>query len=1302
MYTKTITNLLIIIVVAFSLSSCGGSSNGGSSNNSIVGYAVDDYLIGSDVTVTDISTSKIIQRTKTNEFGRFEITTDITSPVLVEISGGVEDFDGSSSTTNDQKSFAGTLKAIAKDNKNLVVSALTTGLSEYAGGDVSKYEKSLNSLPEDVKSSFLLTGIHTDNAIKNNLKSIVIVQRTLSVSSIVSDLKDDGFFNNASSASSASNVLNNLSMKGAISNVVDQNLQYCISDSIDKKPSDITNADILSITSLNCELKNINSLQGIEALKNLETLLIAKNEISSVKPLSSLSNIYYLDLSDNNMTSLSEFDTFVSSNIDLNINRNCIEDVSKIIDTTKIKITEHSKKKPRQYAGCQRNDSSLDGIKAIYTSTGLYLIHFRATNNPLAQCTINWADGVSESVPCDGRNHSIQHDFKEIPIKTTDFIINGKTVRSVTFPNQKPTDPLTPTCTPPSILRNGECVTPMPSISSIITDSSTQYVGESFNVTVNGEDLWQNMSLQITDGVCTRISTSLTLMSFACSTSYAGYKTIKAIWDGGVLREGGINIQTRTPPPPVVIPVVITLEYSPTVTYGESFDVTVKTDNPFMLAKIQWADGIESPVYALNGKPTTVARLGDIGTKRFNQLGKQDFTVRAYDESNNLQGSKTGSVMVSDIAPSATISRICVAPLNAGDYCNAVIIATPNIDTAKLTSPDGSVASIPMTSGGDQAHTFTSSTDMKISGSGSDTFKFDMYRNGAIVYTLSKTVTYTPSLSPADVRSFPSSVVQGDALTVQTGGANGNGIQWHIVVDNMPEVISPNVTISLGTLNYSVGTHQWSIVGYRNGVVATTPASGSFNVTAPLAPLSISSVSFSKSRMVVDSDSTTLTVITTTPVFNIKITIEKPDCSIYTDTTLQGTQLADRVTWKKDFQMRLAGVYRWKAEALDSNGTVISSANMKPVLEVVNSDAELSNPPSNVSFSLCDQLTMPISFNILGNPTDPKINESSRFSLSGSLGQATTTEWSVLDSASNVIKSVTTAVNGFFDYVFTQSGLYTIVATVKDAVGNILGQSMRGGILDGLQVPTPVTSNIFTSDGNGKSYYTNVPITFNIEGVTPQYVIWEVYDGSPTPSNLESSTRVNLNDAYTYSFTNAGEKTVVAKVYYNDFSPSNFYLYSTGTLSLSIRDDSEISPENNVLLGSTVTDSCSSNCPIDNGDLSNITDGKLETLGDIGSPNGGLIIYPKSAINLGRMILRSPVYINDDIDYEIFTSSSPVDSSLPPIWKTQGRQEMRTNISTPLDIIFISPETNVTQVKVLVYHGYPSAVEFSEIEGYSW
>src|SRR5262249_53272663 len=81
-------------------------------------------------------------------------------------------------------------------------------------------------------------------------------------------------------------------------NIPDPNLETAIRVALNKPSGQITDADMLTLTTLDASGRGITNLSGLEAAENLQTLNLSANfQISDISPLAGLTKLQNLDLS---------------------------------------------------------------------------------------------------------------------------------------------------------------------------------------------------------------------------------------------------------------------------------------------------------------------------------------------------------------------------------------------------------------------------------------------------------------------------------------------------------------------------------------------------------------------------------------------------------------------------------------------------------------------------------------------------------------------------------------------------------------------------------------------------------------------------------------------------------------------------------------------------------------------------------------------------------------------------------------------------------------------------------------------
>lgn len=138
----------------------------------------------------------------------------------------------------------------------------------------------------------------------------------------------------------------------------------------------------------------------------------------------------------------------------------------------------------------------------------------------------------------------------------------------------------------------------------------------------------------------------------------------------------------------------------------------------------------------------------------------------------------------------------------------------------------------------------------------------------------------------------------------------------------------------------------------------------------------------------------------------------------------------------------------------------------------------------------------------------------------------------------------------------------------------------------------------------------------------------------------------------------------------------------------------------NLLLGATVTDTCST-CPSEQfGPPGAITDGNIKTNRNLGGgAPGAFIISPAQPISLDKLVLIPNMTPNGQVSFEVQTSNNP--AGAPGTWTSHGGPLSGDWADKhPIDVNFDRQASGVRAVKVIV-HKSPAWVSFYEIEGYS-
>lgn len=86
--------------------------------------------------------------------------------------------------------------------------------------------------------------------------------------------------------------------------IPDANFEALIREVLDKPTGDILNTDLLTITTLIGDNREISNISGIEYCTNLDTLDLNENDIDDINLLSGLLNLEYLNFHKNQITDI--------------------------------------------------------------------------------------------------------------------------------------------------------------------------------------------------------------------------------------------------------------------------------------------------------------------------------------------------------------------------------------------------------------------------------------------------------------------------------------------------------------------------------------------------------------------------------------------------------------------------------------------------------------------------------------------------------------------------------------------------------------------------------------------------------------------------------------------------------------------------------------------------------------------------------------------------------------------------------------------------------------------------------------
>jgi Leucine-rich repeat (LRR) protein len=107
----------------------------------------------------------------------------------------------------------------------------------------------------------------------------------------------------------------------------DQGLEDAVRDAINKPVGVLVPSDVASLTLLDASGTGITSVEGIQCLMQLQSLLLSANSVTELSPLRYLTNLAYLDLDSNGIVDISPL-AFLTKLDELSLNGNQVFDVS--------------------------------------------------------------------------------------------------------------------------------------------------------------------------------------------------------------------------------------------------------------------------------------------------------------------------------------------------------------------------------------------------------------------------------------------------------------------------------------------------------------------------------------------------------------------------------------------------------------------------------------------------------------------------------------------------------------------------------------------------------------------------------------------------------------------------------------------------------------------------------------------------------------------------------------------------------------------------------------------------------------
>ena len=444
---RGVVGRFLAATVMAALVSCGGGGGGeapdsGGSGRDVAGYAIDDALVGATVRVFAAGALAPAFETVTGDHGKFLLPGSLPDGTYrIEITAGHEDLDGLQATTADRRPFLGTLLAqwtLGPSSVGpVVVGAATTGVAAFAGDRPERYQAALDALRR-LAPELLSIDERTPG---DSVRRLAALQQALGWDTVLEELGDDGLLNGSVTALTEARVRDvaaSASVGGALADLADLNLRLCVAMALDKPPADVSRADLQSLTRLECNERGITSAVGLaQAMPALSVLHLEDNHLADVTSIAALTQLKFLNVRNNRVATLAPLLRNRSRLLALMVAENCISDATELNDSANVAFTGYDLRARRQYADCVKNGAELVGFAVRPTSGQQVRLTYRTTYNPLADCMVDWGDGMREPAVCDGRTHFPTHTYS-LPSATLSFLVNGSVVRSQAVDMSRP------------------------------------------------------------------------------------------------------------------------------------------------------------------------------------------------------------------------------------------------------------------------------------------------------------------------------------------------------------------------------------------------------------------------------------------------------------------------------------------------------------------------------------------------------------------------------------------------------------------------------------------------------------------------------------------------------------------------------------------------------------------------------------------------------------------------------------------------------------------------------------------------
>ncbi|HEX3022061.1 MAG TPA: Ig-like domain-containing protein, partial [Lachnospiraceae bacterium] len=142
--------------------------------------------------------------------------------------------------------------------------------------------------------------------------------------------------------------------------IPDSNLEAAIRDALSIPTGDITENDMLKISSLFINSKKVNTLEGIQYAKNLKSLTLVSTSIEDISQLAGLTQLNSLSIGSNKIKSISSLSNLVNLT-SLSASDNLIKDISPLSNLTKLTSIDLTRDKINDISAL-RNLTNLDSL----------------------------------------------------------------------------------------------------------------------------------------------------------------------------------------------------------------------------------------------------------------------------------------------------------------------------------------------------------------------------------------------------------------------------------------------------------------------------------------------------------------------------------------------------------------------------------------------------------------------------------------------------------------------------------------------------------------------------------------------------------------------------------------------------------------------------------------------------------------------------------------------------------------------------------------------------------------------------